>query len=231
MSDRVAKGAPVIDGIIGSGERWTTLTDRFGFVNDALVPDRNHLQGRGTTYAAWDDRYLYLAYRGPVAVTQVRLDGDADNMFVGAANYWLTVSSGARALSVRDNVGVPDLFRQIDDDGQFSEFFDTDPAFTRPYKGRPIFNQPDEGTGFPHRLVTEADLRYATGGSGDTSVWELAIPWSTVTLLRGMPGKRMGIDIAVDGDLLFETDHQAVFALDAGRPSAVPTTGSGRTAQ
>jgi hypothetical protein len=101
----------------------------------------------------------------------------------------------------------------IDGDGQFSEFFDTDPKFTQPYHGRPFFNRPGEGLGFPGRLATEADLRHARGGSGDASVWELAIPRSRVTTFRPHAGKRIALGLTVDGDRLFETDRDAVLRL------------------
>ena len=58
-------------------------------------------------------------------------------------------------------------------------------------------------------VYTEDDLDYAPGGSGDASVWEVAIPWSQVTGLRGFAGKEMAIGFDVGGDLLFETDHAA----------------------
>jgi len=217
MTDRIAKGTPVIDGVIASGEPWTAMTDGSGFSNDALVPDNDALQSQVTTYAAWDDRYLYLALKGPATVTQVRLDGNADNLFFGPDNYWLTLASGFFSKEVRINVGVPDLFRQIDDDGQFSEFFDTDPRFTLLYNGTP-FTQPGEGAGFPGRLVTEDDLVYQPGGSGSASVWEVALPWSVATQLQGFDGKEMAIAFEVGGDLLFETDHTARIRL-VGSPT------------
>jgi hypothetical protein len=119
---------------------------------------------------------------------------------------------------VQINVGVPDIFRQIDNDGQFSEFFDTNPQFTKPYMGRTIFNNPNDGLGFDGRLVTQNDLVYARGGSGSARVWEVAIPWSDVTQLRGFPGKTMAISIDVSGDRLFESDHAARFTLVAALP-------------
>jgi hypothetical protein len=150
------------------------------------------------------------------------LDGSADNWFRGPDDYLLSLRNDSDFLSVAVNVGVPDLFRQIDDDGQFSEFFDTDPQFTKPYRGRSIIGHPDDGLGFPRRLVTESDLRYRHGGGGDDSVWEVAIPWSDTTFFRGFAGKEMAIEIDVGGDKLFETDDAARFVLveGGGTPSA-----------
>jgi DNA-binding beta-propeller fold protein YncE len=209
MKSQVARGAPTVDGAITPAEPWTVVTRQWGFSNDALVPDSNSVQDRVTTYAAWDDHYLFLGLRGPETVTRVYLDGRADNQFRSADNYYLTMANGFFRREVKINVGVPDLFRQIDDHGQFSEFFDTDPRFTLPYNGRPILDHPGEGLGFSGRLVTEGDLLYERGGMGDSSVWEVAIPWSQATSFRGFSGKEMAIAFDVGGDLLFETDHSA----------------------
>jgi parallel beta-helix repeat protein len=217
MDDRIARGTPVIDGVIDGAEGWTVMTNGFGFSNDALVPDSDAHQARVTTYAAWDERFLYLALRGPEGMTEVRLDGNADNMFFGPDNYSLRLGAGVSSKEVRVNVGVPDLFRQIDDDGQFSEFFDTDPKFTLSYAGRPFFDRAGEGAGFPGRLVTEDDLPYRSGGGGDAAVWEVAIPWSSATQLRPGEGRELAIAFDVGGDLLFETDHAARARLVGGR--------------
>jgi DNA-binding beta-propeller fold protein YncE len=215
MKDHVRKATPTINGSIASGEGWTALTAGWGFSNDGLVPDSDAFQTRVTTYAAWDGSALYLALKGPPSLTRVTVDGDANGRFLGADNYELEVSNSDASIAVRDNVGIPDLFRQIDNDGQFSEFFDTDPQFTLPYRGRPIFDRPGDGLGFPGRLVTEADLTYQLGGIGETSVWEVAIPWSDLTTFHGKPGSRMAIGIDVDGDRLFETDRDAIIMLVA----------------
>jgi DNA-binding beta-propeller fold protein YncE len=217
MNERIAKATPTIDGVIGPAEPWTVLTQHWGYSNDALLPDSNQLQDQVTTYAAWDDRNLYLALEGPAAVTAVHVDGRADNRFISPDNYELRVGGGAPLLEVQVNVGVPDLFRQIDDDGQFSEFFDTNPQFAKPYQGRPILGHPDEGLGFPARLVTEADLSYAQQASGATAVWEVAIPWSNATSFHGFEGKRLAIGLDVADDRLFETDHTPLVTLIAGR--------------
>jgi DNA-binding beta-propeller fold protein YncE len=209
----IIKGTPAIDGTINSGEGWTILTDHWGYVNDALVPDSNALQENVTTYAAWDENFLYLALKGPPAATTIHLDGNSDNWFMNPDNYQLIVRNDFTSIAVKINVGVPDLFRQIDNDGQFSEFFDTDPQFTKPYQGRSILTDPGDGLGFPGRLVSEADLLYGHGGSGNNSVWEVAIPRSNKTLLKTFTGKKMAIDIDVGGDKLFESDHAARFTL------------------
>jgi hypothetical protein len=177
-----------------------------------------------TTYAAWDDGYLYLALRGPAVTTRVFIDGDADNRFLGPSNYSLTLANGTSSREVKVNVGVPDVYRQIDDDGQFSEFFDTDPQFTKPYNGRPIIGHPDEGLGFASRLVTEADLLYAAGGTGKDSTWEVAVPWSTVTNFAGFAGKRMAVGFDVGGDLLMETDRDARIRLVEEIPARQETS-------
>jgi Concanavalin A-like lectin/glucanases superfamily/NHL repeat len=213
IQDKVQKGSPVIDGSISVGEKWTLLTDGWGFNNTGLVSDNNLFQATTRTYAAWDDNYLYLALRGPTSSTQVQLDGGADNWFAGTDNYELNLDNSSFFRSVRVNVGAPDVFRQIDDDGQFSEFFDTDPQFVRPYNGRAFFNRPTEGLGFAGRLVTENDLLYQLGGSGASKVWEVAIPWSHETGLRGFDGKEMAITFDVSGDRIFSVDHAAKIQL------------------
>jgi hypothetical protein len=68
-------------------------------------------------------------------------------------------------------------------------------------------------------MVTEADLRYQRGGSGDNSVWEVAIPWSNKTQLRGFEGKEMALSWSVSGDELFSLDHAARITLTAGPPA------------
>jgi len=215
MHDHIAKATPTIDGVIGAGEPWTVLTDHTGFTNDALVNDNNAVQDRVTTYAAWDDRFLYLALQGPPTVTEVAVDGRADNRFISPDNYSLRLGNGSPLLEVAVNVGVPDLFKMIDNDGGFSEFFDTNPQFTKPYLGHRILG-PDDGLGFPGRLVTEADLRYQQRPlSPDSAVWEVAIPWSKVTSFHGGVGKQLALGFNVDGDLLFETDHTPTVTLVA----------------
>lgn len=213
VSERIARGAPTVDGAISPAEGWTVMTDGWGYPNDAFSDDNNAHQGQVTTYAAWDDRYLYLAYRGPAARVTLAVDGDADNRFMGPANYQLALDSGAFSRSVMVNVGVPDLFRQIDDDGQWSELFDTDPVFTRPYNGVPFSGSTTDGAGFPGRLVDEGDLLYQRGGSGGATAWEVAIPWSTATSFRGFRGKVLGLAFDVAGDTLFETDRNAIVTL------------------
>ncbi len=213
ISDQVVSGSPRIDGTIEASEGWTILTNKWGFTNTALVDDNNLFQERSTTYAAWDENYLYLALRGPGSWTEVRLDGDADNNFRSPANYKIGLSNKVDDYSVSVNVGVPDLFRQIDDNGQFSEYFDTNPQFLKPYLGMPFNDRPDEGPGFSARLVTEQDLGYGRGGSGDERVWEVRVPWSNYTQLRGFDGKRMGLSFNVEGDQLFSTDEAAIVEL------------------
>jgi hypothetical protein len=113
------------------------------------------------------------------------------------------------------------VFRQIDNDGQYSEFFDTDAQFTLPYQGRTIYNNPTDGLGFPGRLVTESDLTYARAGSGSDRVWELAIPWSNTTLLKGFAGKEIAIAYVVSNDRLFESDHAARLRLVDTQPPQI----------
>lgn len=217
MNDQVYRGSPTIDGTVGGGEGWTVLTDRWGFTNIGLVADNNQHQDQVTTYAAWDDGFFYLALRGPATTTRIWLDGSADNWFLGPDNYLLNLANGGFGRSVAVNVGVPDLFRQIDDDGQFSEFFDTNRQFTLPYNGRPIYNQPNEGLGFAGRLVTEDDLLYSQAGGAGVFVWEVAIPWSAVTLFWGYAGKELALALDVSGDRLFSTDHAARLRLVDGQ--------------
>jgi hypothetical protein len=214
VTDRITRGSPPIDGVIRAArDGWVGFTRRSGYSNDKLIADTDALQRRTTTWITWDDRFLYLALRGPASRTRIRLDGNGDGWFLGPDNYLIEVRNDTPSLSVRINVAVPDLFRQIDDDGQFSEFFDTHPQFTRPYKGVTIFDHPDSGLGFPGRLVTESDLQYAIGGTGNDRVWELAIPWSNVTNFRPGVGRELRISFDIDEDLLFETDDMARFQL------------------
>jgi hypothetical protein len=189
------------------------MTENWGHSNSGLTWDNNLYQDLVTTYAAWNDNYLFLALKGPATETTVRFDGSADNWFMGPDNYYLTLQNGSYSRSVRINVGVPDIFRQIDNDGQFSELFDTNPMFTDPWRGRTLYNNPGDGFGFPGRLVTESDIVYQQGGSGNNCVWELAIPWSTKTLLRGYDGKEMAIEFMISGDRLFNADHAAKIKL------------------
>jgi DNA-binding beta-propeller fold protein YncE len=209
INDRIMKATPTINGSIGAGEGWTIVTNLWGYSNDSLVTDNNTYQGQVITYAAWDDNYLYLALKGPSTTTTIYLDGSADNWFMSPDNYLLTLSNSSSSYSVKVNVGVPDVFRQIDDDGQYSEFFDTDAQFTKPYQGRTIYNNPTDGLGFPGRLVTETNLTYARAGSGSNRVWELRIPWSSTTLLKGFAGKEIAVAYVVSNDRLFESDHAA----------------------
>ena len=46
-----------------TGPIWGVLSDRWGYSNDKLVADNNLYQDRVTTYAAWDDKFLYLALK------------------------------------------------------------------------------------------------------------------------------------------------------------------------
>jgi hypothetical protein len=209
INDRIMKATPAVNGSIGEGEGWTVVTNHWGYSNDSLVSDNDLYQSQTTTYAAWDDAYLYLALKGPSSTTIVHLDGSADNWFMNPDSYYLTLRNDTYSRSVKINVGVPDVFRQIDNDGQYSEFYDTDAKFTQPYNGRAVYNQSGEGLGFPGRLVTESDLIYAQGGSGNEKVWELAIPWSSSTLLEGYSGKELAIEFSASGDTLFESDHAA----------------------
>jgi DNA-binding beta-propeller fold protein YncE len=214
MTDQIAKATPSLDGQISEGDGWTTMTAGWGMSNPGLVEgDHDAFQAQYTTYAAWDDNALYLAAKGPAAQSTIRLDGSADNWFLGTDNYELKFRNDNAAKSVRINVGIPDLFRQIDDRGEFSEFFDTDALFTRPYNGRPFYASSTEGAGFPGRLVTEADITCLRGGTGSQQVWEARIPWSSVTGLRGSVGKIMALDWNIQGDRLFDTDHAAQIRL------------------
>jgi DNA-binding beta-propeller fold protein YncE len=222
MRDSIARATPMVDGAIGSEEGWTVVTDQWGYFNDALVWDSNTYQASTTLYAAWDAGYLYLALRGPESESAVFLDGAADNWFMGPANYriYLHNHDDYKALSV--NVGVPDIFRQIDDDGQFSEFFDDNPQFALPYQGRTIYDNSTDGLGFAGRLATESEMAYAHGGSGYNSVWEVAIPWSDTTQMRGSTGTRLALAVWVNDDRLFETDHAAILTLVDVLPPTVP---------
>lgn len=220
MDDQIDRGTPTVDGTISPDEGWTVVTNKVGYSNQGLVSDNNEVQNQVTTYAAWNDQYLFLALKGPPGETQLKLDGSADNWYFGPDNYSLRLRNDESSLDVAVNVGVPDVFRQIDDDGQYSTFLDTDPQFTKPYAGHHFFDQPDQGLGFPGRLVAESDLIYRRGGSGNESVWEVAIPFSNKTLLKGFAGKEMAIEITVNGDRLFNVDHAARLQLIAAAPIA-----------
>jgi len=63
---------------LNPGEGWGVLTDRWGYSNDKLVTDNNLYQDRVTTYAAWDDKFLYLALKGAPSTTELHLAGAAD---------------------------------------------------------------------------------------------------------------------------------------------------------
>ena len=227
VKDRIVKGTPTINGSIGTGEAWTVLTQNWGFSNDSLMYDSNAYQALTITYAAWDNNYLYLALKGPATETTVKLDGSADNWFISPDNYLLTLRNDVSSYSVSINVGVPDIYRQIDDGGQFSEFFDTDPKFILPYNGHNILTDPGDGLGFPGRLVTEANLTYARGGTGNNRIWELRIPWSNTTLLKGFAGKEIAIQFIVSDDLLFECDHAARFRLVESTPPEITAVTEG----
>ena len=219
IRDHIAKATPYIDTGTTFGWRWTLVSDKWGYSNDGLVSDSNLYQGQTLIYAAWDDNNLYLGLKGPSTTATVYIDGSADNWFMGPDNYWLTLTNGYASKSVNINVGVPDIFRQIDDDGQWSEIFDTNPMFTLPYQGRTTYNNPGDGLGFPGRLVTEDDLNYACGGWGINCTWKIAIPWSNKTLLRGFDGKEIAIGIILSDDYIFEADHFAKLKLvDIGEP-------------
>jgi DNA-binding beta-propeller fold protein YncE len=232
IRDHIGKGTPVIDGIIGTVTKYTVITNKWGYSNTGLVSDNNSYQSQTMTYAAWDDNYLYLALKGPSTTATVYVDGGADNWFIGPDNYWLTLTNGYLSKSVNINVGVPDIFRQIDNDGQWSEIFDTNPMFSSPYQGRTTYNNPGDGLGFAGRLVTEDDIIYAVGGSGQNCVWEIAIPWSNKTLLKGFNGKEIAIYFQLSGDYLFETDHFAKLKLvDIGAPQITNITYSAGAAR
>jgi hypothetical protein len=219
VSDTVAAASPTIDGVLGAGEGWTPVTSGWGFSNDGVVDDSNDLQHEVFTAAAWNDEALYLAARVPSGVpVRVDLDGAADSMFRGPANYVLEIP-GSGGPAVRVNVGVPDLFRQIDDDGQWSEIFDTNEMFRAPYAGRPPRDHPGEGLGFPGRLVTESDLRFARTSAQRVDHWELAVPWSRVTQLTGGQGRLVALAVTAGRDRLFETDYPARLRL-VGDPVA-----------
>ena len=213
IGDVIEKSSPRINGVIDPADGWTVFTNKWGYSNDALVYDSDAFQDDVKTYLAWDDDYLYIALKGPPSLSNVYLDGGADGWFLGSDNYRIRARNDTRSLLVNVNVGVPDLFRQIDNDGQYSYFLDTDPQFTKPYRGRTIYDNSDDGLGFPGRLVSESDLDYDLGGSGNNSVWEVAIPWSDTTALEGYIGKRLGVEIYVGDDKLFETDHAPVVVL------------------
>lgn len=223
VADDIARGTPTIDGVIGAGEGWTTFTNLWGYSNDILVGDSNDLQGTTRTYLAWNDNFLYVGLRGPSSEARVEIDGDADGWFFGPSNYSLVVDNTTPGgLSVSINVGVPDLFRQVDDDGQFSEVRDTWTEFTLPYLGPYAGGGavPGSGLGFPGRLVTEANIAYAFGGTGSNRVWEIAIPWSGKTAFRGTTNKKMRVGITLSSDSfvssydrLFETDELALIKL------------------
>ena len=199
--------------------RWTQISNNWGYSNDYLVSDNNTYQSLIKTYAAWDDNYLYLGLKGPSTTTTVYIDGGADNWFMGPDNYLLTLANGSASIAVQINVGVPDIFKQIDNDGQWSEIFDTNPFFILPYQGRTIYNNPGDGLGFPGRLVVETDLIYVNGGTGQNCIWKVAIPWSNKTLLRGFSGKEIAVSFSVSGDALYETDHYARLRLvEIGSP-------------
>ena len=219
IRDHIAKGTPSIDGSIFIPEGWTQVTSNWGFSNEALAGDNDSYQGETSIFAAWDDDYFYLGLRGPSSTSTIRLDGSADNWFFGPDNYRIVVSNYTSSMSVSINVGVPDIFRQIDNDGQWSELFDTNAMFTNPWQGRTLYDHGTDGFGFSSRLVTESDITYAYGGTLPNHVWELRIPYSTKTGFKGYPGREMGIDIDVSGDRIFEADDGARLRLvEVGDP-------------
>lgn len=211
MNDLVQQGTPTIDGTISPSEGWSVLTDKWGYVNKSLVTDDNDRAALSTTYAAWDENYMYLALRGPAGNTDVELNGnDEDNFSIGPADYYMTFRNSSNFRKVAINAGVPDLYRQLDNAGAGGSMFDTDPYFARPYMGRTPSNNPTtDGLGFASRLVTGADLTYQYHANGNDSVWEVRIPWSNVTQLRGFAGKEMAINFNSEGDVFFESDASA----------------------
>ena len=234
---QIAKATPNMSSTTSIGSGWTVLTSDWGWTGGSgptlnlqgnNTDDSDAYQSTTVTYAAWDNNYLYLAYQGQQCTSDVRIDGDADNWFLSPDNYDLQLGSGSTStLSIADNVGVPDIFRQIDNDGQFSEIFDTDPMFTRPYQGRPACFYATDGLGFPGRLVTESQLTYVhgtgSGGTGGTNnIWKVAIPWSNVTDFHGGDGKWMALFYKIgNSDLLFANDDFARVQLVDGTPSNI----------
>jgi DNA-binding beta-propeller fold protein YncE len=213
VSDCIGQATPTIDGETTPGEGWTTLLTEWGYSNLWLVNDSNSVQDDLMVYGAWDVEHLYLALKGPPSESTVWVDGNADGWLFGPDNYYIRVGNSSSLLEVAINVCVPDLMRQIDDDGGWSEFWDTNPQFTKPYNGQPIWMDPNEGLGFPSRLVTEGDLSPAGGGGGGVFTWELSIPWSDVTQFRGEDGHQIALELQVEGDQIFETDLPARIVL------------------
>ena len=216
VNECAERGTPVIDGAVSESEGWTPIVTEWGYSNSALAWDNDLSQHLVRAYAAWDESFLYLALEGPPSDSALRIDGNADGWIFGPDNYFVSVSNNWEHLEVAINVSVPDLMRQIDDDGGWSEIWDTNPQFTKPYAGLPIWKDPEYGLGFPSRLVTEGDLLYAQSGGEGHFTWELAIPWSDVTQFRGHQGHSIALELSVDGDQIFETDLPARITLRTG---------------
>lgn len=211
MSNSVKKETVVIDGVINENEGWTCITNHWGYDNLPQIRGDNNEHYQDTiTYASWDNQYLYLAidYQGWGNIS-IRIDGSADNWYWGTDEFVLNLSSWSDTPSISVMTGSPDIYYKIDEGGGWSEFYDTDPMFTRPYKGRYVYDKANEGLGYSERLMTEADLLYKKTNDADNKYrWEVAIPWSADVLnFVGYDSKVIGLTINALGDSLFNTDR------------------------
>lgn len=217
-SDVVKFGTVQIDGTMGLDEPWTVFTDHWGFAetsSDQGQHDNDLYQDQVTTFAAWDDEYLYLAYRGPQQQTLVDLDAAADSFTFGPSNYRLFVGPESNTYSADINVALPDLFTMMDDAYDVYNF-DWEDNFTQSYKGVPIADDADEsdGLGFPGRIVDGSEFVYADRiGSEDLFEWEIAIPWSAETSFLRQDDGLFAIHWVVGGDELMIQDHMALTEL------------------
>ncbi|MDG2114316.1 MAG: hypothetical protein P8N02_17100, partial [Actinomycetota bacterium] len=222
LPDALVEATPVIDRIVEMEDGWTTLTSEWGHSTPDVAGlfgalDTDAHQSQTTTRAAWDDEHLYLSITTPGVGADIYIDAAADSWFRGPANIHLMLADDS-SYEVRVNVGVPDLFRMIDDDGQWSEIFDTDIRFTRPYRGLPFNTSTTDGAGFPGRVLTENDLDVAAAIENGEITWEIAIPHRPSFAFSPGEDDHIALDFDIGGDQLFAIHHHPTFRLDPALP-------------
>jgi sugar lactone lactonase YvrE len=233
-SDVIEFGTVQVDGTMGLDEPWTVLTEQWGFENEisawAKVDNDLH-QDQVTTFAAWDDDYLYLAYRGPQQRSAINLDAAVDSFVFGPSNCRLYVWPEPDTYATDVNVATPGVFAMMDD--KYNVYnFDWEDTFTQPYRGVPVGDDADEsdGLGFPGRLVDQSDLHFAEHVTGEGLFeWEAAIPWSTEIGFTRQDDERFAINWIVGGDELMIQDHMALTKLIKPGVAIRPTSDSATT--